>query len=285
MRVPKPIFCGLVWLTSLVAVADMAPAADNDALLQQAHAWARFGNDSWRKVRIVTQDFDEEGVPTNSSITDNTTTVLDVTPERVTLKVEVTLELAGQRFDSQPQIIKQGYAGETVGQTVSVKSLEGETVSIDGMDVRCEKEQIEILGGVTREVSLISFADKHIPAILKRKSTMSDAAGTKTVQEATSEVKAIDMPRRLLNELEPKSAYLVRQEQRNEHGITTTWSWHVPEVPGEIVDQCSKKVDNQGRLVRRTTLELVGYNVTSMAQDDLSRDVGGRRARRAKRRQ
>lgn len=273
----------LVSLTSLVAVAGVAPAAERDAILQRAHAWARFDTGSWRTVRIVTQSFDEQGNPTDSSITDNKTTVQEVTPKHVTLKVEVTVEVAGQRFGSQPQIIKQGYAGETVGETVSVKPLAPETITIDGQQVRCETEQIEIQGGVTREVSLISYAPQHFPAILKRKSTMRDAADTKTMHEATSEVKAVDMARRVLDERVPKDAYLVRQEQRNDRGVTTTWSWHVPEVPGEIVDQCSKKLDALGRLVRRTTLELVGYEIKGIDPSDSFPDFGRRRARRARR--
>jgi len=275
------VFIGLVCLTIPGAVA---AAAENDSILQRDHAWARFDKGSWRKVRIVTQNFDEQGNPTDSSITDNKTTVEEVTPERVTLKVEVTVEVAGKRFPSKPQIIKQGYAGETVGQTVSVKSLEPETVTIGGEQVRCQTQQVEILGGVTREVSLISFASNHFPAILKRKSTMRDAAGTKTMQEATAEVKAVGILRRVLNERVPRDAYLVRQEQRNDHGVTLTWSWHVPDVPGEIVDQYSKKVDTEGRVVRRTTLKLVGYGIRGADPEDVYPDLRRRRARRSRRR-
>ena len=284
MQVRTRVLLGLVCWTSLGGVAGSAPAAEHDTILRQDHAWARFGKGSWRKVRIVTQSFDEQGNPTDSSITDNKTTVEEVTPERVTLKVEVTVEIAGQRSPSQPQIIKQGYAGETIGQTVSVKSLAPETITIDGQEVRCKTQQIEIQGGVTHEVSRISYSPEHFPAILRRESTMRDAAGTKTMQQATSEVKALGMARRVLNERVPKEAYLVRQEHKNDRGVTTTWSWHVPDVPGEIVDQCSKKVDTQGRLVRRTTLELVGYGTGPSDEDDSFRD-GSRRARRARRRQ
>jgi hypothetical protein len=113
---------------------------------------------------------------------------------------------------------------------------------------------------------------------------MSDAAGTKTMQEAISEVKAVHMPRRILNERHPREAYLVKLEQKNERGVTNTWSWHVPDVPGEIVDQCSKKLDTEGRLVRRTTLELVGYGGEEVAGKDLPPDGGSRRARRRNRR-
>jgi hypothetical protein len=275
---------GLVGWASLAAVAGVVPAAERDALLQQGHAWARFGKGAWREVRIVTQSFDDDDRPTEASITDNKTTVEEGAPDRVTLKVEVTVEVAGQRFPSEPQLVTQGYAGETAGQTVSVKTLSPETVTIDGEKVHCETQQIEIVGGVTRELSLISFAEDRFPAILRRKSTMRDAAGTKTVQEATSEVKAVHMARRILGERQAREAYLVKVEQKNERGVTTTWSWHVPDVPGEIVDQSSKKLDNQGRLVRRTTLELVGYGTGEVSGHDSLPDSGPRRTRRRNRR-
>ena len=266
------LLAALCWAGSL----SMVQGAEADLVLQQSHAWGRFGKGSWRQVRIVTESFDELGHLTHSSITDNKTTVEEVTPERVTLKIEVTVEVAGQKFPSQPQTIKQGYAGENVGQTVSIKSLAPEVVIVDGREIPCETQQIEILGGASKEVSLISYSLQLTPPILKRKSTLSDVASAKMVQQATSEVKALDMSRTVLDEIEPRTAYLVLQEQKTDRGTTTTWSWHVPEVPGEIVDQSSKKVDGQGRLVRRSTLELVGYNVEG-------HDLGARRTRRHKR--
>jgi len=280
---PKGTILGLVAWTSLGALAGFAGAAEHDAILRQDHAWGRFGKGSWREVRIVTQTFDPQGNPADSSVTHNKTSVQDVTADHVTLKVEVTVEVAGQRFPSEPQIITQGFAGETAGQTVSVKPGAGETVTIDGEPVECETREIEIQGGVTREVSLISYAPEHFPSILKRTTTMRDAAGTKTMQEVTSEVKAVGMPRRVLNERFQRDAFLVCEQQRNDRGLTTIWSWHVPDIPGEIVDQSSKKVDNEGRLVRRTTLELVGYGVHGVQPDDSFPDTR-RRARRARRR-
>jgi hypothetical protein len=113
---------------------------------------------------------------------------------------------------------------------------------------------------------------------------MSDAAGTKTMQQSTSEVKAVNMARLVLGEREPKPAYLVKVEQQNDRGTTTTWSWHVPDVPGEIVDQSSKKLDNEGRLVRRTTLELVGYGGGEVSENDFFSEPENRRQRRRKRR-
>jgi hypothetical protein len=263
-----------------------AAASEHDTMLQQAHAWARFGKGAWRQVRILTQNFDDQGQATDSSLTDNKTTVVDVTPVRVTLKVEVTVEVAGQRFPSQPQIIMQGYAGETTGDSQTTKPLDPETLTIDGRAIRCENQQIEIAGGVTREVNLITFAPQHHPAILRRKSTLSDATGNKLMQEVTSEVKALNMSRRVLDEAAPKAAHLVRLEQKNDRGTTITWSWHVPEIPGEVVDQCSQKSDSAGHLVRRTMLELVGYGTADVEEVETQDvpDAGSRRTRRKQRR-
>ncbi len=282
----------VVCVCALIGAAHRTSAGQHDAMLFESHPWARFGKGAWRHVRIVTQSFDEQGQPTESSLTDNKTTVLDVTPDRVTLQVEVTVEVAGQRFPSQPQVIKQGYAGETLGDTTSVKPLEAEILTIDGQEIPCSSEQIEIVGGVTREVSDITFAADRHPAILRRKSILSDATGDKMMQEVTSEVKALDMAHRVLDAREPKSAYLVRSDQKNDRGTTITWSWHVPDVPGEIVDQCSKKLDTMGRLVRRTTLEIVAYGLGDSAdveqvetRDAPLREAIPRRPRRQQRRE
>jgi hypothetical protein len=182
----------------------------------------------------------------------------------------------------------QGYAGETIGDSQVIKSLDPETLTIDGRAIRCENQQVEIAGGVTREVNLITFAPEHRPAILRRKSTLSDATGNKLMQEVTSEVKALDMSRRILDESEPKAAHLVRLEQKNDRGTTVTWSWHVPEVPGEVVDECSQKTDAAGHLVRRTMLELIGYGTVDVeqveTQDGPPAEPSPRRSRRQQRR-
>lgn len=257
--------------------APLARAADGAAMLRQAHAWARFGQGAWRQVRIVTESFDDKGQLTNSSSTDNITTVQEVGPDHVTLKVEVTVEVEGKRFPSQPQTLRQGFAGENVGQTVSFKPLEAETVVVGGRPIACEAQQIEIVGGASKEVTQISYSPQVIPPILRRKTTLSDAASGKTTQEALAEVLAIDVRHRVLGE--PKRAYRVQTLQTTDRGATSTVAVHVSDIPGEIVEQTSKKLDSEGRLERRSRLELVGYGV----QEEAPRDAGGRRSRRYKR--
>jgi hypothetical protein len=268
------------WLASFVAwwgAFSIAEGGD-DSILSETHAWARFGKGAWREVRIITENFDENGKIGNTSVTLNKTTVDEVTPDRVTLKVENTLEVAGQRMASPPQIVKQGFAGEQVGQTVAIKKVEGVPVLIDGQEVPCETRQIEILGGATKEVNLISYSPTMRPSILKRRNTTSDVATSNVTQESTSDVVALDLPLRVLDEI--KTAYLVRQVHRSDRSTTATWSFQADDVPGEVVSQSSKKLDAKGKVVRRSTLELLGYGEGSA---DSSQDALRGRSRRHKR--
>ena len=251
----------LLAASAVVGLAEEAAEIDVNDVLQRAHSWARFGKGSWRRLRIVTENFDEQGTVTSSSIADNLTTLEEVTREAVTLRVEVTVEVAGQKIPASPQVVKHGYAGETAGQTVSFKPLDDETLTIDGQEIPCQSEQIEILGGGNKEVIQISYSPGTTPTILRRKSTTSDTASGETVQETVSEVFALDKRLRLRNEKRERRGYRMRQVRKSSQGTTTTWSDHTPEVPGEVVAHSSRKFDDQGRLVRRTTLELVDYGV------------------------
>ncbi len=234
--------------------------ADTDEVLQRAHGWARFGEGSWRHVRIITETFDEQGRVTRKSVADNVTTLENLTPEGITLKVEVTVEVAGQRFPAEPQLVQQGFAGEVPGQTVSIKPLDDETLTVDGQEIPCEAQQIEILGDGNKEVIQISYSPQTDPPILKRHSTTSDLDSGETVQETVTEVFALNRRLRLLKEPFERRGYRLRQVLKSDRGMTTTWSDHVVEIPGGVVAHSSQKFDANGQLARRTTLELVDYS-------------------------
>ncbi len=283
MRAARSIIVICLFVCAAQSLPAPAPAADTttDDVLQRAHAWARFGTGSWRQVRILTETFDEQGNVTSSSVTDNLTTLEKVDPEGVTLRMEVTVEVAGQKFPSPPQIIQQGFAGESLGQTVSIKPLDDETLTVDGREIPCRAQQIEILGGGNKETIQISYVPDETPTILRRKSTTSDTTSGATTQESVAEVFALDKRLRLLGEAIERRGYRMRQVLKTGRGTTTTWSDHVAGVPGEVVAHSSQKFDEQGRMVRRTTMELVDFRAEEAEGDlgDLSR-----RTRRQQRR-
>ena len=65
------------------------------------------------------------------------------------------------------------------------------------------------------------------------------------------------MPLRLRGET--RAAIYVKTVQKKATGTVTTLAVVLPDVPGGVFSHSSKDVDKSGRVVRRSTLELVDY--------------------------
>ena len=96
------------------------------------------------------------------------------------------------------------------------------------------------------------------PYVLKRQCVVRDAEGKSVISETTTEVTALDMPVRVKNEI--RNGYHLKTVQRNGKGTVTILAVALADVPGGIVSHSLKEVDHSGRLVRRSTLELIDYN-------------------------
>jgi hypothetical protein len=261
----------------LAGFAASASGADK-SVLGQTHPWARFPAGSWRKVQIVTENYDDQGKQVETSTTDNVTTIEEARPDRVSLRVEVTVEVGGRRFPAQPQVLRQGCLGEAIGQTVSLIPMRTETIRVGNRDLSCYTEHLEILGGQSKEVGLISYCASPVPRIVRRHTTTTDVASGSTLNESTSELKTWDEVYPVLGQ--HKRAFRVSLKQKSDRGTTSTESIHVPDIPGEIVHENSEKTNSHGQLERRSKLELMAYSVEP---DDDHRDASARRKRRAKR--
>ncbi len=242
------------------SIVAAAPAEEMPPL-RYHHPWGRCGEGSWQTVRMTTESLDERGQVTAISITDTRTTLDQVTPDGVTLKVEVTVEVGGRRMATQPQIVKQSFSGATNGENVTIKKLDPTTLDIDGKSLTCDSQELSIMSKAQKRTSLISYTDKS-PHILKRTVLATESTNPAGNFEATSEVIELDMPYKVLSEL--KSAAVVRSVQKSPSGTTATLSVNVSDVPGDIVAHSSKKLDADGRVVRRSTLELTGYRWMSL---------------------
>lgn len=262
----------------LAASSWTALAAGQDPALRKYHPWAYFNEGSWAKVRVVTQTFDASGRLVSSGMMETRTVLQAVEQDSVTLLVENTVEIGGKRLASQPQIVKQGYSGEQVGQNVAIKNLGAAQVTIDGKQIACQMQEVEVMAEGRRRSTLVHFSDAVAPYILRRKSVLSDPAGNQAANEVDVEVIALDMPTKVLSEIHP--AAHVKVVQKNDHGTTVTLSVNATDIPGEVISHSSKSVDSQGHVVRRSTLEVVGYHIASETTDGPMRFRHRRRDRR-----
>jgi hypothetical protein len=98
---------------------------------------------------------------------------------------------------------------------------------------------------------------------------------------AETEVIGLDMPYSVLHDM--KLAAYERTIQKNQRGTNITFDVVCVDVPGGIVARTSKEIDPQGRLLRRSTLQLVDYHVVVDDDDDGSKFLTRRQPRRARR--
>lgn len=266
-------FCGLIVLIGIQphAAAQQLHAAD-------VNSWTRFGIGSWKQVRAYAVSLDEAGKVQQTNLRDTKSTLVEVADNYYTLKVETTVEVAGRKFVAEPNYLKQGYNGESNGQTVDVKVLGPGEVSIDGRKYPSEIQQVVVNGDELKRVSLIHVSELVPPYVLRRETKATDAAGITKSFDSLVEVVAIDMPWRVLSE--SKTVSFVKTTHRQVSGTTTVvMETHCADVPGGVVAHSSKEISPAGRILGRETLELMEYQVVPIATEatTTSTTTSGRR--------
>jgi hypothetical protein len=262
----------------LAAICPVATAQES-GIAPKLHPWGRFEPGTWKTIRVVTETLDPRGHVLSTSRTDTKTTLLEIGADGVTLEVQACMEVAGKRFQVEPQVIKQGFNGEALAADVTLKDLADGQFSVDGDKIPCKIQQWTLIGPSTRTTLTLHYSTKVAPYVLKRECIVADLEGKSITSQTDTEVLALDMPIRVLEEL--RSGSYVKTVHRNGKTAVTTLAMVVPDVPGGVVSHSSKEVDKEGRLVRRSTLELVDYN-SDPDKDRTGLFRGKRASRRAK---
>ena len=250
----------LAWVLTglmLTTLGAACCAAEEPGIAARHHAWARFKPGAWKLVRVVTESLDENGSVIGVNVTETKTSLLSVQPDGVTLEVEVGVEVGGKQFDGQPQCLKQGFHGELAGGEVKFQPAAAAEVSIEDQKVPCHSQQVEVIGSSSRTTVSVFFSDSLAPYILRRQSKTTDASGGEVLSETLSEVVALNMPQRVLTEI--KNVACIKTVQKTPKGAVTNLAMSSPDVPGGVVYQTTKETDKSGRLIRRSTLELVNF--------------------------
>lgn len=234
-------------------------SAEESGIPRTHHPWGGCPTGAWKTVRVTTESLDEQGRVTQSSITETTTTVSEHDNIGVTLEIRSIVELAGKRFDSDPQVIRQGYQGELADQQWKITSLGTGTVSIEDQKFPVKIEQLESIQAAGKATTTLYYSDTVAPFVLKRRTVLTDADNQNTLGESTVDVIALDMPAEVLGEL--RSVAHVRTVNVNPKGHVSTLAFVAPGIPGGVVSHTSKEVDKTGRITRRSVLNLVAYSL------------------------
>ncbi len=187
------------------------------------------------------------------------TTITKVDARHVTLKISVTVEAGGKRYDAEPQVVQHGYYGEGPNQVVRLRDLGKVDVTVDGVAYPCVLREADIDVGRQKTVLKLFESAAQAPYVLRRETTFSDAGNPAADHQETSEITLLDMPYKIRTEM--KTVALEHTVEKNDKGVTVTADITCVRDAGQaIVIRSQKELDSRGRITRRTTVELTDYS-------------------------
>ena len=258
-----------LWSISLVLTISLAlvgsdAGAQTIVIPREHHAWGRFMPGAWTKVRKWMEELDEKGNVKSASTTETKTTLVGVDETGCTLQLEVTVEVAGKRFVAQPRQVRVEFDGGNASNRAGLRKVGEKAWDLGGKPIKCATLEATVTSDDTRVASRLEYCDSVPPFVLRRETVTTNADGKQVLEQTTMEVIAVEMPQKVLTEL--KSGAHIRTVQKQKNGSTFTLEVVCLEVPGGVVSHTSKDSDAAGKLVRRSTLELLDYGVAGPAE-------------------
>ncbi len=113
--------CRVLTLALGLAAVCASGMAQETGITARLHPWGRFDPGAWKLVRVVTETLDEHGQVVSTNSADTKTTLVDIDDDGVTLEIQTCMEVAGKRFQAEPQTVKQGFHGELVGPNLKLQ--------------------------------------------------------------------------------------------------------------------------------------------------------------------
>jgi hypothetical protein len=243
----------------VAAIAAAAPATSQELPFpRDHHPWGHFPVNSWKTVRTTVESLDDKGLVVSVTFTDTTTKLLAADETSYSLKTDTIVNVAGQRIISPSQTAKYGYYGETAGQTPVVKRAADTSLTIDGRPIPCEVRQVNLSGDTGKLVSTLYYSSEYPPFVLRRETSV-EGAPEERRNSSLVEVVALDLPQRVRGEL--KQASYIKTTQKLPKTTKVTLEVHCDDVPGGVVAHWASETDSVGRVVRRSMLELINFEV------------------------
>ena len=274
LRFSVSIICFAIWSAALASFSEAADPVP--ALSAELNPWGKFELGAWKRIRVTAESFNEQGTLASTNVTESKITLDDLGEDSLTLEIQACDEIAGKRVERGPKMDKQGFHGETLSPNLKVQESAAGQVEIDDRKIPCQVLKLVSADASSQTVTSIYYSSKLDPHILKRESKTTDAEGKTVLSETTAVLLSLDMPH--LIDGETHSAAHLKTVQKTPKGTVVTLAVLCPDVPGGIVSHSSKELDANGRIVRRSTLELLDYG--SEPEKDRNGYFGRKRASR-----
>ncbi len=272
----------LLALSAVTAALSASPAAAQilgrrrlRLIPREAHPWARFMHGAWRTVSTETLVFNTEGKVLERTTSESITEFVNNDNSNCHLKVETCTQIPGSEVTSLPRKVILPIDPEGDNE---VKKLEDAVVNVAGKKRRVEVLQAKLTEKTGDKVMTVHLTNDSAPHILKRETKVLDTKSNEPVAITRTEVVKLDVTRPVAGE--NRKTWEVRTVHEHPAGKVETTEYLCDEVPGEVVYQKSEEFDPNGRLIRRSTVELMDFGKDNIGR----RPLLGRRERVKERR-
>lgn len=253
----------------LVAVSNRGIVAQDQidtafVLPRDHHAWGRFEEGAWKKVRVTTETLNEQGDVIGTSVADTLIKLTSVDEKGYSLLSETTISIAGRQMGKQVTTIWQGFSGEHVDDEVSGRIIRPASVQIDSMPVNTQVREFVFRCNSMRRVASVNYSPSISPHVLEAHTVATDPSG-KSVKYRT-DIEVVSLNHKVAVLEETLNVAKVRTQHQTPKTRVTTLELFSEQVPGGIVASESEEHDLSGRAVSRSSLELLEYSTSSEEQ-------------------
>lgn len=171
---------GAVPMAAPIAAIELTQGVTNErdtllATLRSSHPWARYEPGAWRRLKIVSEVFDETGAFAGRSVSERTERLVAVEDQSYTLSIEPVVEIAGRRTPGPVEAQKRWLLNDrpTEQPLFALAAGEPTSISLGELVVPCRTWTIDSgvfeAGSPTREEKLTLYVSlESEPAVLRR---------------------------------------------------------------------------------------------------------------------
>jgi hypothetical protein len=179
--------------------------------------------------------------------------------------VEVTVEVAGKRFEAQPKRIRQAFSKYPNEATRSSTSR----IKIGEQEFDVDVHQWETTDDNARVTHTVYLSPGCPPHVLKRHSKRSTIDPPKTQGETWVSVTRLGVVAAVLGETRP--VWHVKTVHERDDERSTVQEVHCPDVPGLVVSHKAESRGKSGGVTQSSRLELVDYRVPGSSSSSAAR--------------
>ena len=249
------------WSLMLILSSTLLPAVATGQEWLEAvnhHWWGSCGVGSWKKVRVVTDILDGKGKVTSTTKSVTTTPLMRADRRDYVLRMEVEMQLGEKRFVAEPRTVTRNFFFGDNQKARFVQTGRTANLEINGHAIPGTIREVTLNSEKGKRVSSVHYSAQNPPFVFKRKTTASNAKGQ---LQYTTDVNVTEygIAHKVLGE--SKRVCHIKTIHAQDKLTTTTSEVYCPDVPGGVIAHTSNTTDEAGKIVRRSTLELIDYAI------------------------